>query len=307
MTSFVQSPIWQTFQQALGRTTYTDSGDGWSYLATREVGTLNTRLYTPYGPAATDENAFRAALASLQARATSQGATFVRIEPTDPQFISYLQKAGWQPVTYQSLNPARTQIIDLSLSRDELLAQMSQNSRNLTRNYAKKGIAISVSTTPADITHFIALMRRVAQRNGIGIHSEAYFKTQAETLFPAGAAKLYLARKDGVVIAAAIAYDSDTTRYYAHAAADDAYRKFSPGTALLGQMILDAQAEGKMHFDLYGIAPENQPNHPWAGFTRFKQSFGGHPVDYAGTWDLPLNKPGYWLYRGYQTIRRKLR
>ena len=45
-----------------------------------------------------------------------------------------------------------------------------------------------------------------------------------------------------------------------------------------------------------GIAPENAPNHPWAGVTRFKLGFGGRAVDYPGTFDLPLNRLWYTLY-----------
>ena len=44
-------------------------------------------------------------------------------------------------------------------------------------------------------------------------------------------------------------------------------------------------------------------NHPWAGFTKFKRSFGGHDVTFAGAWDLPLQHSRYWLYRAYQMLR----
>ena len=306
MDHFLQTKAWQTFQESLGRKSISDKGKGWSYRAYLESGSGNTRLYAPYGPTTSSPEGFHRAIESLKQAAVKQSATFLRIEPIAGTDSTALRKLGFKPVTYQKLNPTRTQIIDLSPSSEDILKQMSQNSRNLTRNYSKKGIEIRSSTDPTDIEILIELLAKVARRNHITVHSDDYFRKQASTLLPIGAARLYTASLDDTVIAAALVYDSSDTRYYAHAAADDDYRKLSAGTALVGQMILDAKAAGLKYFDLYGIAPDNQPNHPWAGFTKFKQSFGGYPVDYLGAWDLPLKPLPYYIYRYYQSIRKRL-
>src|SRR5690606_26698279 len=122
-----------------------------------------------------------------------------------------------------------------------ILAQMSQNSRNLTRNYHNKGLTIHKSTDPNDITILTSLLADVARRNHITPHSDEYFTAQADTLMPIGAACLFYVSYQDSPIAAALVYDSATTRYYAHAAADDSHRKLSAGTALVGHMILDAK------------------------------------------------------------------
>lgn len=307
MSHFLQSTAWEQFQTKLGRKSIANSGDSWSYRAYLEHGAGNTRLYAPYGPAFTSQEGFEAATTSLLNEARKLDATFIRIEPTSGVTSGDLRARGFKPVTYQQLNPARTQVIDLSPSSDEILAQMSQNSRNLTRNYHKKGLTMHVSTDPNDIGILTSLLRGVAARNHITLHSDDYFKSQAAALFPTGSAKLFYARFEDKPIAAALVYDSDTTRYYAHAAANDEYRKLSAATALVGHMILDAKEQGLSTFDLYGIAPESQPNHPWTGFTRFKQSFGGSPIEFLGAWDLPIKPLRYKLYRTYQLIRRRLR
>jgi len=306
MAHFLQSPAWKTFQETLGREVIADSGDGWSYQAIVEAGTGNIRLYCPYGPTVTSVKAFDEALASLKDAAMSHGAAFIRVEPTAGIKPSELRRHGLKPVTYQQLQPAHTLVIDLTADKDDILAHMSQNSRNLTRNYANKGLSIHTSSDPKDITILTSLLAGVGKRNHITTHPPAYFKMQAEALFPTGNAVLYYATLDNTPIAAALVYDDDTTRYYAHAAADDTYRKLSAGTALVGQMILDAKDKGLKHFDLYGIAPTDDPSHPWAGFTKFKRSFGGTPVTYLGAWDLPLKPLRYRLYRLYQSLRRAL-
>jgi lipid II:glycine glycyltransferase (peptidoglycan interpeptide bridge formation enzyme) len=121
------------------------------------------------------------------------------------------------------------------------------------------------------------------------------------------AATLYIADYEDTPIAVAFVFDSKDTRTYAHAAADDTYRKLNAGTAIVGQMILDAKTAGLQFVDLYGIADSDDPHHPWAGFTKFKKSFGGEPITYPGAWDLPLRPLQYWTYRVYQSLRKKLR
>lgn len=307
MGSFLQSNAWQKFQEGLGRTTFTDKGKDWSYLAVKESGTRNTRLYTPYGPECLDIDGFDAALTSLKKLASRENATFIRIEPTHGITPDQLRIRGFHPVTYQQLQPAHTLLIDLTKSKEDLLAEMSQNSRNITRNYHKKGASIRKSYNPKDITILTSLLAGVASRNHITPHSDDYFQTQAKTLMPLKAAALYIAEFEGSPIAAAFVFDGNDTRIYAHAAADDTYRKLNAGTALVGQMILDAQDAGLKRFDLYGIAPSNDPSHPWAGFTKFKKSFGGKEATYSGAWDLPLRPVQYRLYRLYQSVRKHLR
>lgn len=307
MQHFLQSDAWRQFQQALGRTPVSDHGDGWSYTAYLEKGSGNTRLYVPYGPSLDTPEKFPDALSSLKKKAVESDATFLRIEPTLPLDRALLRHSGFKPVTYQQLNPSHTLVIDLAQSEQDILGQMNQNSRNLTRNYQNKGLEIIESQDPKDVSILTSLLRGVASRNGITPHSDRYFIQQAEVLFPLDAARLFYVTHQGTPIAAALVYDSDTTRYYAHAAADDAFRKLSAGTALVGYMILDAKKRGLEQFDLYGITPPDAKNHPWQGFTKFKKSFGGTEVSFGGTWDLPLKPLAYHGYRTYQTLRRRLK
>lgn len=304
---FLQSPAWQSFQKNLGRKTFRQSGDGWEYLAILEQGNKNSRLYCPYGPTAENQRALEDAIDSLKSLAKKYDVTFLRIEPTDPSLTDYLHNHGWQKVTYQSLNPEHTSIIDLGGTEDEIIARMDQPVRNCYRNYYKKDVHVTSSVNPLDIHLFLDLIHQVSDRTGMQPHSDEYFQKQADTLFPIGAARLWYAAYRGKIIATALMYDSSGTRYYAHAASSSLpeYRKLNAGTALLAEAIIDAKRRGLHAFDLYGTAPEGgPPNHPWAGFTKFKRSFGGQDTSSAGSWDLPIRPITYWTYRIYQTIKK---
>ncbi len=309
MIHFLQSEAWGAFQESLGRTVIHRSGDGWEYRAILESGTGNTRLYLPYGPSYTTEDALRAAINDLHIVAREYKADFVRVEPQDDSSVSTLQELKFRRVTYQQLNPEHTLVLNLTQDEAVLLAGMKPNTRNLVRTYANKGLRIEKSQDPADILVLTSHLRHVARRNHIQTHSEAYFKAQAASLLPTGNAALYIAKlaDTGEPIAATLVYMDDATAYYAHAAADDSYRRLNAPAALLGYAIIDAKRSGKTSFDFYGITTGSDPNHPWAGFTKFKKSFGGEEVAYAGAWDLPIRWHKYAFYRIYQTVYRRLR
>lgn len=304
---FLQSQAWESFQKSLGRATFRQTGEGWEYMAVLEHGTGNSRLYCPYGPYAVNQKAFEAALDSLVSLGKQKHATFVRVEPTTVDFCAYLEPQRWRKVTYQSLNPEHTSIIDLTLPKADIIAQMAQPVRNVYRNYQKKNIHVKKSQDPSDIEIFLSMIHQVSSRTGMRPHSDDYFRAQANSLLPVHAATLWIATLNGEPIATALMYDGDTTRYYAHAAASSLpeHRKLNAGTALLAEAIIDARDHGLTSFDLYGIAPNDKSEHQaWAGFTKFKRTFGGADMDFCGTWELPLNKPAYYLYRAYQKLRR---
>jgi lipid II:glycine glycyltransferase (peptidoglycan interpeptide bridge formation enzyme) len=71
--------------------------------------------------------------------------------------------------------------------------------------------------------------------------------------------------------------------------------------------MLDAKESGQELFDMWGVSPEDEPDHQWAGFSRFKRSFGGFEVEYPGTWDLPVNKVLHAAYTAARGLRDGLR
>ena len=231
---------------------------------------------------------------------------FVRIEPTesaiwgDQDAAAFLARRG-AVLAPRQVQPSHTQIIDLSGSEDEILKGMKSNNRNLHRNIHKKGVTIEVSTNPEDLSILFAFLDETADRNGFNRQQDEYLMQVARVLMPAGAASLYIAKLtdengESTPIAAAFVYDSDDTRTYAHAAASFEHRRLSAGIPVVTNFILDAKRKGLKYVDLFGIAPEDQPDHEWAGFTKFKKSFGGESVEYPGTWDVPVTSLGYRAY-----------
>ena len=72
-------------------------------------------------------------------------------------------------------------------------------------------------------------------------------------------------------------------------------RKLRPNQPLVTRALLDAREAGLVTADLFGIAPPDQPDHPWSGFSAFKRSFGGHDIAHLGTWERDVVPGGRHL------------
>ena len=303
---FLQSASWQAFQEAQGRTVFHRSGDNWEYRAILEPARFGlSRLYCPYGPTAANHRALRTALASLRALARSQKAAYVRIQPLGAVFTpTDMKHLGANRTAYSQ--PAHTWHIDTTRPTDEIVADMKQNNRNLYRTYKKKGMTYERSTDPADITRLTTLLHGVAAHNQITVHPDSYFEQQATTLLPLGAASLHFMTYEGETIAAALVYEDEHTHYYAHAAASHEHRKLGASTALLAAIIVDTHEHGKSICDLYGVTDSEDPEHKWAGFTKFKRSFGGELYDLSETYEYPVRPLTHRAYRAARYIKRTI-
>ena len=302
---FLQSKEWMKFQKSLGNKTFFRKGEGWRYRAIFQPksGMIPARIYCPYGPTVKNDHALKNALASLVALAKSQDAAFIRIEPLGFDFEP--EKHHLSEVNFSQ--PAYTWCVDLTQEKDEIIANMKQNNRSIYRNYHKKDMTYEESTNPDDIEYLCSLLKGVASHNQINVHSEEYLKRQTEVLMKQNVAKLHFIKLKDEIIASALTYRCNGTVYYAHAAADYEHRRLAASTALLGEIITRAKDEGFESCDLYGITTDDNPNEKWKGFTKFKKSFGGYEKKLSKTYDLPVKKSIYFIYKNLKTIKEKLK
>ena len=76
-----------------------------------------------------------------------------------------------------------------------------------------------------------------------------------------------------------------------------------PTYALQWAAMRAAKKAGCIKYDLYGIPPTDDPEHPMAGLYRFKTGFGGEIAHRAGSWDLPLMPIAYRGFRAAESAR----
>jgi lipid II:glycine glycyltransferase (peptidoglycan interpeptide bridge formation enzyme) len=77
--------------------------------------------------------------------------------------------------------------------------------------------------------------------------------------------------------------------------------------ALQWKAMEDARAAGCLEYDLFGIPPRDDPNHPMAGLYRFKTGFGGTIIHRNGSWDYPYRPVVKSLFEAAEGLRKQLR
>ncbi len=301
-----QTKEWQNLQNDLGTESFFEQGTGYHFLAVTKHTPVGDYLYLPYGPVATSPAAFKASLKALEKLAKTKKVIFARIEPQNPDYAKLLPK---NTLKSKDLSPKDTWVLDLAgKDRESIILGFSHGVRNPYNTAKKRGLIVETTKNPDEIKHLVELQHTLAREKNIHTYSENYLKTELEQPF----STLYLVKykkpdtttsspdlpRDGQVLAASLFFDYGGTRYYMQSASNNEYKKIPATVALLATAVLDAKDQGIKRFDFWGIAPEGaDTSHPWYGFTKFKKSFGGHEVHYAGTYDIVINPIKYKLYQ----------
>ena len=304
---FLQSSSWGDFQKSAGHPPHYLAEEGWSCLLVERKTPLGRYLFAPYGPTLDSEKDLPAALHALKAYARQMRFDWLIIEPMGPpseSLIDNLLKLGARKSSH-GREPEYTRIVSLAGSAGEILASISQSTRSLIRkNRREDFLSFQTSNNPKDIDIFIEMLKTVTHRNSVHFFPDEYFRKQAEVLMPAGMLAMEMALQNGKPVASALFHDYGKMSAYTFGASLPEARQTSASALLLYQAMLNAKKRGMEKMDLFGIAPEGAPpNHPWAGFTSFKQKFGGEVIQFAGAWDIPITSK-YRLYRAAQSARQ---
>ncbi|WP_238565767.1 lipid II:glycine glycyltransferase FemX [Spirochaeta lutea] len=117
---------------------------------------------------------------------------------------------------------------------------------------------------------------------------------------------LYLAEHEGDVLAGIIVVFWNRRATYLYGASSNLKRNLMPAYALQWRAIQDAKAAGCDEYDLFGIPPSPDPEHPMYGLYQFKTGFKGEMVVYPGTWDRVYRPVVYALYRWAEVLRTRM-
>ncbi|MGY2876912.1 lipid II:glycine glycyltransferase (peptidoglycan interpeptide bridge formation enzyme) [Marmoricola sp. URHA0025 HA25] len=189
-------------------------------------------------------------------------------------------------------------------SEDDVLAGMNQQWRRNIKKAAKAGVVVSAAS-PADLPAFHALYAHTAERDHFTPRRLAYF----ETMFAALGAeeedriRLYLAHHEGDLVAATIWIRVGAHTWYSYGASSTEKRDVRGSNAVQWQMIRDSIAAGAEVYDLRGITDTLAGDDGHVGLIQFKVGTGGEAIEYAGEWDLPLNRAIYKAFELY--VRRR--
>ena len=206
------------------------------------------------------------------------------------------------------IQPSTTVVLDLSQSMDSIISKMKPKWRYNSRLAQKKGVKVFQADSDK-IMCFYKLLKITAQRDGISIHSFEYYNTLFKHDFYDGIKpeiRLYLAQHEDDIIAGIVTLFRNREAVYLYGASSDIKRNLMPSYALQLKAIEEAKAYGCIIYDLFGIPPNDNPDHPMAGLYRFKTGFGGTIIHRPGSWDYPLRPFIYKTFRIVELLRKRL-
>lgn len=273
---FLQSWEWGEFQQAVGRKVYHyKNGDALAQVIESPLPLGKKYWHIPRGVLCD----------SLIDKARCAGVWFIRFEP-----LNKLVCSG--AVRTKSVSPAQTLILDLTQDKDKLLKGMHEKTRYNIRLADRKGVRCQGSGI-RHFREFWKMLSATSKRDKFKSHPRSYYKKMLEMLRGGEMyVRLHVAQHKGVPIACAIVGYFGDTATYLHGASSYKHRALMGPYALHWDIIDDAKKDGYMFYDFWGVDEEK-----WSGITRFKKGFSGKVVNYPGTFDLPLNKFWYQIYK----------
>ena len=309
--NFLQSPDYAQMNTVLNNKIIVEdfSGKGLALMIVRDA-KRGRYLEVPCGPLIDwkDEKLVKTAIEQIKEVAQTEKCVFVRIRPqllASKESLALLAKYGLKP-SPMHLAAEHTVMINLKEPEEKLLANMRRQTRYEVRRANKLGITVERGNSEELFKEFHEVQLNTAKR-------QAFVPPSFETLMAereafSNRAHIYVAKtNEGEAIAYGLIIVGGHEGDYYEAASTDLNRKLPGAYALLWKVIRDLKADGLERFNLWGIAPKNQPNHRYAGVTTFKTGFGGEIVEYVPAHDLVISKVGYLKDLVVEKARKKRR
>lgn len=331
-----RSSGWSPARLALGR----GVEDGQKYVRPLVAGQLLFRAvprlplpvsvaYVPRGPVFLgddDEGAEKAFWGAVHAEARKRGAIFLKVEPnialsetvTAADVDERMARYGFQPAG--RLQPARTIVLDIDKSDDDLLKAMKPKTRYNIRLAGRRGVQVRRAVTTGDLRAFYSLLSTTGERDEFGIHTLDYYSKLWEIFGPPGDNSMLLllgdhpdeAERAAGPIAGLLALRFAGEAIYMYGASSNLGREHMPNYLLQWEAIRWARENGSRVYDFWGIpdppseedgADEVSPINTRSGLRGvywFKKGFGGREIEYPGAYDYVYNPPLYRLWMNWR-------
>lgn len=310
--SFLHSWEWGEFQEEMGNNFWRlgiFDGDELKGIAliVKSSAKRGTFLLCPHGPLMdwSDENHLDTLIDYLRQLAKSEKASCVRISPValiSRGLKEVFIKKGFRPAPLHAQSEINW-ILNIEPTEDNLLAAMRKTTRYSIKKAAGEGIVVRTGVSKDEAEKFNDIYQATVSRQHFVPYSLRYLRTEFEVFSRGGKALILSAKYGQEILASAMIIFSGDEGYYHHGASNQKYPKIPASYFLLWQCVLESKKRGCRFFNFWGISPEGDSRHPWAGLTLFKKGFGGFAEQYMPAHDLAVS-PKYWLTFVFEKIRK---
>ena len=249
--------------------------------------------WIPKGPVFTADLMVIKAYNELLSRLSSFGYTFCIQDPylSAPDFIK----------GSRIFSRPRTILIDLKLGEEKLFAALDSQWRYGVRLAERTGITVEHSRKQVDIDEFFYLCRKSSRKKGFYF---PFSKASIQELIvcsqhPQVEAKLFIARYQAHMAAAAIVLRCGNSLHYFFGATNRNFSKHRPSEALQWKIIEWAIKNGLKVYDLEGVDAVKNP-----GVYHFKRKMGGVELELPGKYAYPFCLRGRLAISAGRLLRR---
>lgn len=312
--NFLQSWQWGSFQEKLGKKVLRlyRNENGQSALAQVVIEAAKRGTYAAIagGPLIawqSDELVIQF-FDELKKYAKQESCSFIRFRPqvVETAVSATLLSKITATVSPMHLTADLTLQLDITKTEEELLAQMRKNTRYEVRKAEKEGIVIKISQDTVKIAEFYTHQMALAQKHNFVPFSKQFLEEQFSAFASDNQVALIESYKDDQLLAAAfvIFYNGEAVYHYGISTPANGHL---PGAyAVQWAAIKEAKQRGCTRYNFWGVAPEGNTSHRFAGVSLFKRGFGGDEVAYLPAHDIPLSA-GYGMTWIFETVRKKMR
>lgn len=261
-----------------------------------------TYIYIPHGPICQDKpgeefwNKFQDKMREI---AKEDKAIFVRFDAFLPinnldSLFTPAPKYSWHGAFFQ---PPYEWATILDMPEEEILANMHQKTRYNIHLSERKGVEVEIAENLSErFEEFYALLKITAERDKFFLHDKKYYSNVITDGDKNKNAFFILAKYNGKILAMNFVYLFGEYAMYLYGASSNEERNLMPTYLAHWQGMLEAKRRGARYYDFGGYYPEEADRAKWAGFSAFKEKFGGKMIEYGKVYDLIISPLWYKMY-----------
>lgn len=202
-----------------------------------------------------------------------------RLAPPVPSVLRSFRRAPFDVV------PEQTMYLNLSNTEEHILSQMHHKARYNIGLAGRHGVRAIELDSMIGLQRFYEIMLEASGRDGFYLESLSHFYDLALSL-PPGMLRLILSEHDGDCLAAVLMIVFGNRATYLYGGTSNKKRNLMAGYSAQWCAIKSAKQAGCDVYDFYGYVAPCMEDHPYAGFSKFKQKFNGQPVRFIGAHDF---------------------
>jgi len=269
-------------------------------------------LFVPHGPlinGSNIKNIIKALKEYLIEIAKQENFSFIRIASTlenNEDNRNIFEQLGFKkaPIYMHSENLWVLPLTESVYKTDEqLLASMRKTTRYLIRKAQKDGVTIEKRNDENAPDDFYKIYEETVRREKFVPFSKNYIKEEFEEFNKTGNVIFLFGGVKNTRLASALIIFTKSTAFYHQGAS--IHSKIPVTYLLQWEAIKEAKNRGCQFYNFWGIAPDENLRHPWAGLTSFKKGFGGKQINYLLTQDYIVSPKYYLTYVTEKIIRWK--